>query len=76
LEIIKKDLDYLSSNGYKSIYLYDDCFLTTNYSRLDQILELLNSYDLNYYTAIRYEMAFKDDVLMKLLNSKIDRLQI
>lgn len=76
VDIIKKDLDYLQENKYKNIYLYDDCFLTTNANRIDEILELFNKYDMNFQIAMRYEMAFRWDFLQKLINSNIDKIQI
>ncbi len=76
LDTIKKDLDYFQENWYKNVYLYDDCFLTTNISRIDEMMKLLNNYDLSYYVAIRYEMAVRDNIMKMLIESNINKIQI
>jgi coproporphyrinogen III oxidase-like Fe-S oxidoreductase len=57
LDILKKDLDYLSNIWVKWINLFDDCFLTTNADRLEEIIDLFWNYDFVYRIAIRYEMC-------------------
>jgi|SaaInlStandDraft_5_1057022.scaffolds.fasta_scaffold00953_6 biotin synthase-like enzyme len=75
LDIIKKDLDYLKSMHYEEIYIYDDCFLTTNFDRLESLINLLNQYDFYYWISIRYEMCIaKTFELLKSM--KFYRIQI
>ena len=54
-------MDHLSNMGVKEIYFYDDDFISTNYSRLNEITTLLWSYDFKYYIAIRYEMCTEEN---------------
>lgn len=75
LDVVEKDLIYLQSRWYKKIYVYDDCFLTTNYDRLDDVLALFNKYNFSYNVAIRYEMI-NPDIFDKFVKSKIQRIQI
>lgn len=75
LDIIKKDLDYLKWMFYSDIYLYDDCFLTTNCDRLDDIINLLSEYDFYYWISIRYEMC-TPEVFVKLQKLNFYRIQI
>lgn len=75
LDIIKKDLDYLDSVWYTHIYLYDDCFLTTNLNRLDEILDLFKKYNFNYQIAARYEPLTPVN-LDKLIEANINRIQV
>ena len=49
-------MEYLSQRGYKYLYVYDDCFVSTNYDRLDQIVELFSRYDFEYHIDARYEL--------------------
>jgi len=57
LDVLKKDLDALQDMGIEEIYIYDDCFLTTNADRLPEMASLLSSYPFRYQIAIRYEMC-------------------
>ncbi len=75
LETLKKDLDYLTNLKYKYIYIYDDCFITTNLNRLDEIIKLLNNYDFEYQLATRYEVCTSEN-LLKLSKLNIKRIQI
>ncbi len=75
LDVIKRDLDYLKKMHYNDIYLYDDCFLTTNYDRLDVILELLWGYDFEYGISIRYEMCVPE-IFKKLEYLNLYRVQV
>jgi hypothetical protein len=75
LDIIKKDLDYLKWMYYSDIYLYDDCFLSTNYYRLDEIINLLSSYDFYYGISIRYEIC-NYETFQKLQKLNFYRVQI
>lgn len=75
LDIVKKDLDYLKEMYYRSVYLYDDCFLTSNWDRLDSLLELLSNYDFFYWISIRYEMC-NSDIFTKLQQIKLYSVQI
>lgn len=75
LEVIKKDLDYLKEMYYEDVYLYDDCFLTTNYNRLEEIISLLASYDFHYGISVRYEMC-QPKVFELLSKLKLYRVQI
>ena len=75
ITIIKKDLDYLNNNFYKNIYFYDDCFLTTNYDRIDAILWLMSKYQFKYWISIRYEIC-SDEIFEKLLKINFYRIQI
>jgi radical SAM superfamily enzyme YgiQ (UPF0313 family) len=64
LDVVKQDLDYLHSIGVKEVYFYDDCFLTTNFSRLAEMTDMLGLYDFKYYIAIRYEMCTEANFLL------------
>lgn len=75
IDVIKRDLDYLTRNWYDDIYIYDDCFLSTNYDRIDDILDLLSKYQFTYQTAIRYEIL-NENIFQKILKSSINKLQI
>lgn len=55
LDVVESDLKYLSENGVKRVYFYDDCFVTTNSNRLEEIVSLMLKYPFEYYIAIRYE---------------------
>jgi radical SAM superfamily enzyme YgiQ (UPF0313 family) len=48
LETLKQDLDYLEELQYEYVYFYDDCFVTTNLRRMDEIIELLGKYRFEY----------------------------
>lgn len=56
INIIKKDLDMLSKLGYKTIDFFDDCFISTNLNRLDEVKEMLGEYDFSYKIDVRYEL--------------------
>ena len=60
-------------NKYRNIYLYDDCFLTTNQHRLEEIIDLLSRYPFRYYIAVRYEMCTPQNfsLLSKLSFSQV-----
>lgn len=75
LDIIKKDLDYLSSMYYEDIYVYDDCFLTTNIWRIDEIINLFSNYNFYYGISIRYEIC-SAEIFEKLSNINLYRVQI
>jgi radical SAM superfamily enzyme YgiQ (UPF0313 family) len=75
IEVIKKDLDYINMLWYKNVYLYDDCFITTNLDRFDLIVDLFNKYDLEYQIATRYEVC-TIEILKKIVKSKINIFQI
>lgn len=75
LETIKKDLEYISKLWYKKLYLFDDCFITTNLNRFDEIINLFNNYELDYQIATRYEVC-SIEKLEKISNSKIKTFQI
>ena len=75
LETIKKDLDYLEEVWYRYIYFYDDCFITTNLDRIDEIIELLWNYSFSYWIAARYEVC-SNNILEKLSKINISRIQI
>ncbi len=75
LETIKKDLDYLSEMKYEYIYIYDDCFITTNYNRIDEIVELLSDYSFSYWIAARFEVC-TPDIIKKISKLKINRIQV
>lgn len=75
IETIKKDLDILKNCGYSTVYVYDDCFGTTNYDRMSEIVKLFSEYDFEYQIAIRYEMCTPENLeLMKGL--KLSFVQI
>jgi radical SAM superfamily enzyme YgiQ (UPF0313 family) len=57
LETIEKDLEYIVSMGYTYLQFYDDCFLTTNIDRIDELVLLLKKYPLKYHISIRFEMC-------------------
>lgn len=75
LEVIKKDLDFLEKLWYRHIYLYDDCFFSTNEGRLDEIINLFSKYKFSYQIASRYEVL-NQQVLKKILKGNITRIQI
>ncbi len=75
LATLKKDLDYLEELKYSYIYFYDDCFITTNLDRLDDILRLLSNYSFEYGISARFEVCTpKNLILLSQLN--IQRIQI
>lgn len=65
LNVVEKDMIYLQQQGVKRIYFYDDCFLTTNKDRIDDVITLMKKYPFEYYIATRHEMC-SDDVVSKL----------
>ena len=75
LETIKKDLDYLSELKYEYVYLYDDCFITTNMDRLEALVDLLSKYDFVYWISVRFEVC-NSKVLDILSRINIQRIQI
>lgn len=75
LETIKKDLDVLKNCGFKTVYVYDDCFATTNFDRMAEIVELFASYDFEYQIAVRYETCTGDNLEL-LKNLKLSFVQI
>lgn len=75
LETVKKDLDILENCGFKTIYLYDDCFGTTNADRMAEVAALFGSYDFEYQIAIRYEMCTPENLEL-LKNLKLSFVQI
>jgi len=75
LETIKKDLDYLRDNQYKYIYLYDDCFVTTNLDRMNDLTSLLSKYDFEYWISARYEVCTEEN-LEYLSRINIRRIQV
>lgn len=75
LSILKKDLDYLQELHYDYIYFYDDCFITTNLNRIDEIIELLSKYNFSYWIAARYEVC-TSSILKKISKLNIKRIQI
>lgn len=75
LEIIKKDLDYLESIWVDAINVYDDCFLTTNRDRIQEIVKLLWSYKMSYRIAVRYEMC-TPEIFNTLKWMKLSAVQI
>ncbi len=58
LDIVERDLQYLQKMHYEAVYMYDDCFLTTNFNRLEETLTMMGKYDFHYGISIRYEMCF------------------
>lgn len=75
LHVIDADLTHVKRAGMKKVYLYDDCFVTTNKDRLTDVIELLKKHDLLYYIAIRHEVV-TPDVMEQLLCLKFFRVQI
>ena len=75
LDTIKKDLDYLSELKYEYVYLYDDCFITTNMDRLEALVDLLSKYDFVYWISVRFEVC-NSKVLDILSRINIQRIQI
>ena len=75
IETIKKDLDYLEKTYYEDVYFYDDCFPTTNYDRLDEILDLLSKYNFSYCISARYEIC-SPEILKKFAKANITMIQI
>lgn len=75
LKTLKKDLDYLAKMKYEYIYFYDDCFITTNLDRLDNITDLLQNYTFEYWIAAKYEVCSSLN-LKKIAKLKIKRIQI
>lgn len=75
LSVLKKDLDYLQDLHYEYIYFYDDCFITTNLNRIDEIIELLSRYNFSYWIATRYEVC-TPTILNLLSKLNIKRIQI
>ena len=75
LETIRQDLDSLRKHGYESVYVYDDCFLTTNAGRLKEISDLFASYGFGYQVAIRYE-ACNPESLELLKTMGVSSVQI
>lgn len=75
LDMIKKDLDYIQKLGYKNIYLYDDCFVSTNENRLDKIVSLFSEYNFSYQIASRYE-TLNEINLEKLSWANITVIQV
>lgn len=75
LDVIEKDLEYLKEMYYEDIYVYDDCFLTTNVDRLEDVLSLMWKYDFYYGLSIRYEMC-NPKVFDMLKNINLYRVQI
>lgn len=57
------------------MYLYDDCFLTTNIDRIEEIVSLLASYPFRYQIAVRYEIC-TPETLRKLEKLNISFVQI
>lgn len=75
LDVIKKDLDTMQQFWYTSVYLYDDCFVSTNSDRLDELLELFSHYNFSYQIAARYEVL--DEInLEKLSKANINIIQV
>jgi radical SAM superfamily enzyme YgiQ (UPF0313 family) len=75
LETIKKDLDYLSELKYEYVSLYDDCFITTNLDRLDELISLLGKYSFIYRISVRFEVC-SSEVLDKISKLRIEKIQI
>jgi hypothetical protein len=75
LETIKKDLDYLSELKYEYVSLYDDCFITTNLDRLDELISLLGKYNFIYRISVRFEVC-SSEVLDKISKLRIEKIQI
>ena len=75
LDTIKKDLDYLSELKYEYVYLYDDCFITTNMDRLEALVDLLSKYDFVYWISVRFEVC-SSEVLDKISKLRIEKIQI
>ncbi len=75
LDVVEADLAYLKANGFNRIYFYDDCFVTTNRDRIDEIIGLMQKYDFSYYIAIRYE-ACNPEILERLSVLTFYRVQI
>lgn len=72
---MKRDLDVLKDCGFETIYVYDDCFTTTNFDRMAEIVELFASYDFEYQIAVRYETCTSENLeLLKRL--KLSFVQI
>lgn len=68
-------MDILKNCGYGTVYVYDDCFGTTNHDRMAEIVKLFSAYDFEYQIAIRYEMCTPENLeLMK--NLKMSFVQI
>ena len=75
IDVIKKDLDTIQQLWYTDIYLYDDCFVSTNHDRLDEIIELFSQYPFYYQIASRYE-TLNEVNLEKLSKAKIKKIQV
>ncbi len=75
LETIEADLEELKKYGFKTVYLYDDCFLTTNADRIDEIVNLLGRYPFRYQIAVRYEIC-TPAMFRKLQDLSISFVQI
>lgn len=75
LDTLKKDLDYLAELKYEYIYFYDDCFITTNLNRIDELIILLSQYKFSYGISVRYEVC-SSEILLKLSRVNIKRVQI
>lgn len=65
LDVVEADMQYLVQQGVEHIYFYDDCFLTTNKDRIDDVVALMKKYPFKYYIATRHEMC-SDSVVSKL----------
>ncbi len=67
LDVLKKELDVLEKLWYKTIRFFDDCFISTNYNRLEEINNLLSQYSFTYKIDSRYELL--NEKIFKKLNS-------
>jgi radical SAM superfamily enzyme YgiQ (UPF0313 family) len=75
LDILEKDLIYLEKMGYKEVLLYDDCFLTTNVDRLEEIVTIMRRHQLKYHIAVRFEMCSPERLTL-LEDAHIQSIQI
>lgn len=75
LDVIDADMTYLKSVGIWGIYFYDDCFVTTNKDRLDDVIALMKKHNFMHYIALRYE-ACTPEILDKLSQVKYYQVQI
>lgn len=76
LDVVEADIEYLRRAGIKRIYFYDDCFITTNKDRLDEVVAMMKKFpDVSYYIAIRYE-ACTPEILEKFIGITFYNVQI
>jgi len=75
LDVVEQDLSYLEKMGYSDIVFYDDCFLTTNADRINDIVILMNKYSFRYHISVRFEMC-SEEILKLISETKLSSIQI